>query len=295
MSEVKLFRLCGSTPVIDMRTGHNATLRSGLVVMSEDAHTHAIAALEAERDSLRQQLAERDAEIERLQMQLAACGEHVYCCPDCNSAHEAVSKEQAVLLWYEGFRSEPIPVLEAWEAIGHDIGCNPSKQELLDSLRNMAAICEAHGNDMPKPTQQGEAVEVVAWVTPEKDRVITALTVAAAREDGGAMLSSVRPYSVPCMTVAQHQRILAASVPAGCKVVPVERIAIALEAVQNAMEDAYNNAYQECCGRGQGCECCGNPIAAWSDADTAIMDALAPAQRELSALLASAGQEGGKA
>ena len=136
----------------------------------------------------------------------------------------------------------------------------------------------------------------------------------------------------PLMTVAQHQRILAASVgsgeavaqvsidadgsnrrltwystkamqetpvwtklytspaanvPVGCVVVPVDRIAIALEAVQNAMEDAYNNAYQDCCGRGQG-ECCGNPIAAWSDADTAIMDALAPAQRELSALLASA-------
>ena len=79
----------------------------------------------------------------------------------------------------------------------------------------------------------------------------------------------------------------AATVPAGCKVVPVERIAIALESVQNAMEDAYNNAYQDCCGRGQG-ECCGNPIAAWSDADKAIMDALAPAQRELSALLARA-------
>lgn len=155
----------------------------------------------------------------------------------------------------------------------------------VDALR--AAIAPMW-NTRAHPTQQGEAVEVVAWVTPEKDRVITALTVAAAREDGGAMLSSVRPYSVPCMTVAQHQRILAASVPAGCKVVPVERIAIALEAVQNAMEDAYNNAYQECCGRGQGCECCGNPIAAWSDADTAIMDALAPAQRELSALLASA-------
>ena len=66
--------------------------------------------------------------------------------------------------------------------------------------------------------------------------------------------------------------------------VPRERIQIALEAVQNAMEDAYNNAYQECCGRCQG-ECCGDPIAAWSDADHAIMDALAPAQRELSALL----------
>lgn len=34
--------------------------------------------LESERDALRQQLAERDAQIERLQMQLAACGELSY-------------------------------------------------------------------------------------------------------------------------------------------------------------------------------------------------------------------------
>lgn len=67
----------------------------------------------------------------------------------------------------------------------------------------------------------------------------------------------------------------------------VDRITIALEAVQSAMEDAYSNAYQDCCGRGNG-ECCGNPVAAWSDSDQAIMDALSPAQRELSALLASA-------
>lgn len=74
--------------------------------------------------------------------------------------------------------------------------------------------------------------------------------------------------------------------------VPVDRIKVALEAVQNAMEDAYNNAYQNCCGRGIG-QCCGEPEPAWSDADKAIMDALAPAQRELSALLASHA-EGGK-
>lgn len=97
------------------------------------------------------------------------CGEHVYCCPDCKSAHEAVSKEQAVLLWYEGFRSEPIPVLEAWEAIGHDIGCNPSKQELLDSLRNMAAICEAHGNDMPKPAQHARDSAELRRLCSERD------------------------------------------------------------------------------------------------------------------------------
>ncbi|WP_286974949.1 hypothetical protein [Pseudomonas sp.] len=58
-------------------------------------------------------------------------------------------KEQAVQLWHKGFRSEPITVLEAWEAIGHDIGCNPSKDELFDSLRNMSEICRTHGFDTP--------------------------------------------------------------------------------------------------------------------------------------------------
>ncbi len=60
-----------------------------------------------------------------------------------------LAKEDAVKLWYSGFRSEVITVLEAWEAIGHDTGINPDKEELLESLRNMAAICNAHGNDMP--------------------------------------------------------------------------------------------------------------------------------------------------
>ncbi|MBK3919968.1 hypothetical protein EGJ28_16300 [Stutzerimonas xanthomarina] len=70
------------------------------------------------------------------------------------------SSEPAVDLWYAGYRSEPITVLEAWEAIGHDIGCNPSKQELLDSLRHMAAMCEAHGYDFPDPAAQTDKVRV---------------------------------------------------------------------------------------------------------------------------------------
>ncbi|MDY1103160.1 hypothetical protein [Pseudomonas aeruginosa] len=45
--------------------------------------------------------------------------------------------------------NDVISVLEVWEAIGHDTGINPDKEELLESLRNMAAICNAHGNDMP--------------------------------------------------------------------------------------------------------------------------------------------------
>uniref|UniRef100_A0AAU8GSC1 Uncharacterized protein n=1 Tax=Pseudomonas phage PACT201 TaxID=3230130 RepID=A0AAU8GSC1_9VIRU len=37
-------------------------------------------------------------------------------------------KEEAVKLWYSGFRSEVITVLEAWEAIGHDIGYEPGQR-----------------------------------------------------------------------------------------------------------------------------------------------------------------------
>ena len=48
--------------------------------------------------------------------------------------------------------------------------------------------------------------EVVAWCTPERDRVITEITKAGARADGGAMLSSVQPYSEPLMTVAKHRQ-----------------------------------------------------------------------------------------
>lgn len=87
-------------------------------------------------------------------------------------------------------------------------------------------------------------------------------------------------------SVPDHSEDARGMVPDGYVLVPVERIAMSLETVQNAMEDAYRNAYQDCCGRGNG-QCCGNPVASWSDADQAIMDALAPSQRELSALIAA--------
>jgi len=39
-----------------------------------------------------------------------------------------------------GEAADSITVLEAWEAIGHDTGMNPSKDELLDSLRYMSRL-----------------------------------------------------------------------------------------------------------------------------------------------------------
>ncbi|MBH9331608.1 hypothetical protein I5K81_17760, partial [Pseudomonas aeruginosa] len=67
-------------------------------------------------------------------------------------------KEEAVKLWYSGFRSEVITVLEAWEAIGHDIGMNPDKGELLDSLRYMLEKCEAHDAALARVEQQERTI-----------------------------------------------------------------------------------------------------------------------------------------
>ena len=72
---------------------------------------------------------------------------------------------------------------------------------------------------LAQPAQQGEAVEVVGM------RIRTdgfgSYIADFAMGVPAAMPGEVRE---PLMTVAQHQRILAASVSAGCKVVPVESL-----------------------------------------------------------------------
>lgn len=77
---------------------------------------------------------------------------------------------------------------------------------------------------LANPTQHGEAVEVVGI------RISTdgfgSYIADSAMGIGAAMPGEVHE---PLMTVAQHQRILAASVPAGCKVVPVDLLSGVLE------------------------------------------------------------------
>jgi hypothetical protein len=82
---------------------------------------------------------------------------------------------------------------------------------------------------------------------------------------------------------AAHARY--AGAPAQPKVSD-ERLAALLEIVQDALQDAYQNAGLVCCGKSR-MDCCGSPVADWSDADQKIMDALAPIQRELSAMLSA--------
>ena len=76
------------------------------------------------------------------------------------------------------------------------------------------------------------------------------------------------------------------SPPGECVSGPRELLAMALEAVESTMQDAYNRGGQVCCGVGNGPECCGCPDPDWSAEDQAIMGGLAPAQRELRTLLA---------
>lgn len=84
--------------------------------------------------------------------------------------------------------------------------------------------------------------------------------------------------------------------PTGWKLVPVERLKAALGVVEATMQDAYERCWAECCARqtNDG-NCCGNSIQTWAPEDSKIMDALAPAQRALSELLAAAPQPPGEA
>lgn len=86
----------------------------------------------------------------------------------------------------------------------------------------------------------------------------------------------------------------AGRVPEGYMVLQTASLSHVLGLVEGAMEDAYGNAFQVCCGKGSGGECCGDPEAGWSPEDQRTMDVLNPIQRELRAMLAAAPAQGGR-
>lgn len=107
-------------------------------------------------------------------------------------------KEEAVKLWYSGFRSEVITVLEAWEAIGHDIGMNPDKGELLDSLRYMLEKCEAHDAALARVAEL-ERQEPVALA----NRGLHAFWVKWTEAAAGLYGPGIKLYAAP-VAQAQH-------------------------------------------------------------------------------------------
>ena len=83
----------------------------------------------------------------------------------------------------------------------------------LDTTARSIHIQDEIRATLAQPAQQSEAVEVA--------QVVSYLSAYADGYDPDA--PNPGP-SEPLMTIAQHQRILAASVPAGCKVVPADLI-----------------------------------------------------------------------
>lgn len=105
---------------------------------------------------------------------------------------------------------ETVSVLEAWEAIGHDVGVNPSKEELLESLRYMAQMAElAEGvNPAWKAVIHERMRQVCAeWYDPDHDdehcdgellsACIAYAVEAACARDGAAHDSRIVPMDWP--------------------------------------------------------------------------------------------------
>lgn len=104
-------------------------------------------------------------------------------------------KEEAVKLWYSGFRSEVITVLEAWEAIGHDTGINPDKEELLDSLRYMLEKCEAHDAALARAAELEKELAMTRDAASKGD---------AARHAAGGMEMEIQELKAKLAEQAQH-------------------------------------------------------------------------------------------
>lgn len=120
----------------------------------------------------------------------------------------------------------------------------------------------------------------------------------AAIEDGAVMITGIEDRLFKALSEHTHWKRKTASlelyaapvaqagqVPEGYMVLQSASLSHVLGLVEGAMEDAYGNAFQVCCGKGRGGECCGDPEAGWSPEDQRTMDVLHPIQRELRAML----------
>lgn len=70
---------------------------------------------------------------------------------------------------------------------------------VTDMLLNMDA---ANMRGIAQRALAAAPAQPAAWMTPEGDRVVTETTMASARKDGGAMLSSLRPFTVALARVS---------------------------------------------------------------------------------------------
>ncbi len=104
------------------------------------------------------------------------------------------------------------------------VPASPAQQDVQASvmkLRERVTEAKHYGHDqiavyvrdvepLLAPAQAQQDASAAAWMTPEGDRVVPAATMAGARKDGGAMLSSLRPYTVALVRADARQDASAA-------------------------------------------------------------------------------------
>lgn len=93
----------------------------------------------------------------------------------------------------EAFALQAAAMAPVWAAERDTLRAQVERLQAESEMRRIALLDEMQKAKRLQ-TAQGQ---VVAWLTPDGERVVTAKTMDGAKKDGGAILSSLRSYSVP--------------------------------------------------------------------------------------------------
>ena len=114
---------------------------------------------------------------------------------------KAYAKAIAVIYGHPQVAAPTAVAVPTFEDFCKRHGLDPKKMDGHGGMWARVALDECRAITTQPAPQQAEldavaGQDVMAWMTQEGDRVVTARTMGAARRSGGAMLSSLRYYSV---------------------------------------------------------------------------------------------------
>lgn len=133
--------------------------------------------------------------------------EELKACPFCGCEVEAPRSRPSSADQSEGYVAFLACYCGGYSATAHQTGKGSTEHEAVQDV-----IAKWNRRTLPQPAAV-EAVEVVE---------VVAITNRGVCYWQAPHLLDLLPNGTQLMTVAQHNRIMAATVPAGCKVVPVE-------------------------------------------------------------------------
>lgn len=158
--------------------------------------------------------------------------------------------------------------------IGAELGAAKTENEKLrKALKRIIDRCEAFVDD--EAEMRTPSVEVLMGIAEDAIYTVHAADVALSQQP-----EPTDTYTAVDMATAAAQGFRDGQAAL------VEAAQGALSEIQATLEDAYLNAYQECCGQAY-LECCGSPLQAWSEADQKIMDRFALHEKALRHALAA--------